>query len=69
MVDRGIVAHGDDGLADGTTSGFWGPELQVDVGEFAIWAMGADREAITKQEVALAVLRAMRAMANGGGRR
>jgi hypothetical protein len=43
--------------------------VQVDVGELAIWAMGADREAITKHEAVLMVLRAMRAMANGGGRR
>ena len=47
--------------ADGATSGFWGLELQIDVGELAIWAMGADREAITKQEAALTVLWAMRA--------
>jgi hypothetical protein len=42
--------------ADGTTRGFRGPELQVDVGELAIWAIGADREALTKQEAALMVL-------------
>ena len=54
--------------ADGATSGFQGPGLRVDVGKLAIWAMGADGEAITKQEAALAVLQATRAMANGGGR-
>ena len=48
--------------ADGATSGFWGPELQIDVGELAIWAMGAGRAAITKQEAALTVLRTMRAL-------
>ena len=55
--------------ADGTTSCFRGPELLIDVDELAIWAMGADMKAITKQEAALTVLRAVRAMANDGGRR
>ena len=57
--------------ADGTTSGFWGPELLIDVGRLALWAMGADRRAITKQEAALTMLRTMmmRARANGEGQR
>ena len=57
--------------ADGTTSGFQWPGLQIDVGELAIWAMGADSRAITKQEAALMVLRTMvmRARANGEGQR
>jgi hypothetical protein len=57
--------------ADGTTSGFQGPELRIDVGELAIWAMGADSRATTKQEAALVVLRTMvmRARANGEGQR
>ena len=49
------------------TSSFRGPELQVNVGELAIWAIGADKEAITQQEAALTGLRAMRAMADGRG--
>ena len=55
--------------ADGTISGFRGPELLIDVGDLAIWAMGADGRAITKQEAALTVLRAMvmLARANGDG--
>jgi hypothetical protein len=57
--------------ADGTTSNFQGPELRIDVGDLAIWAMGADSRAITKQEAALMVLRTMvmRARANGEGQR
>ena len=57
--------------ADGTTNGFQWPGLQIDVGELAIWAMGADSRAITKQEAALMVLRTMvmRARANGEGQR
>ena len=32
----------------GATSGFRGPELQIDAGELAIWTRGADKEVITK---------------------
>ena len=39
------------------------------MGELAIWAMGADREAIAKQEAAMTVLKATRASGNGEGRR
>ena len=39
------------------TSVFRGPELLIDVGELAIWPMGADGKAITRQEAALTVLR------------
>ena len=53
--------------ADGATSGFQGPELQNDAGELAIWAMGADRAAITKQEAALTMLRTMRAQCQAAG--
>ena len=43
--------------ADGAASCFQGPELQVNVGLLAAWAMGVDKEAISKQEAALMVLR------------
>ena len=53
--------------ADGAAGGFQGPELQVDVGELAIWAMGADREAVSKQEAALMVLQAVRVQCQAAG--
>ena len=65
--DRGRALFTKVGQADGATSGFQGPKLQVDVGELAIWVMGADREAITRQEAALTVLRVMRAKRHVAG--
>ena len=37
------------------------------MGELAIWAMGADREMVSKQEAALAVLRAVRVQCQAAG--